>query len=420
MKRKWIETGQELLIILLNHLALVSVGITGMGLLRQNDHKVWLWSLLLIVPLLFYLLRIKVRKFFLFFALHLTVPVGCLFLPVRIVPKLLMVFISIVYLIWSVRIRINERGHGENLLGPVFMTVTLGVMLLIETSYSQKGWESIYVAMGIIYVAGYFMYVFTSRYLSFLVVNESSAANIPEAEIFNQGFHQSFMYMAGVVTLLVLTANVQWLSYIVSWIGSVLAKLLRLFFSGVGGGSTETEMPVTPPAEQPPLDMSGLLPEPGEPLMFLVVLGNLVRYASYLLIIGLIVFGIGKGFQHLWKGFHKDSLQDGKEINSGIDIRETCTIEKTKKEGSNWFSFLNNREKIRKIYRKQVLKNKTVIIGDLVVENLGYMTAKECCDKFAAEQLQKTYEKARYSVEEIASDDVRAAKSGDFIQDRKR
>jgi len=95
------------------------------------------------------------------------------------------------------------------------------------------------------------------------------------------------------------------------------------------------------------------------------------------------------GIRHLWKEFYKASEKEEKAY-SGIDIRETCTIEKTKKEGSNWFSFLNNREKIRKIYRKQVLKNKTVIIGDLVVENLGYMTAKECCDKFAAEQLQKT------------------------------
>ena len=409
MKRKWIETGQDLLIIFINHLILIAFAMTAMGLFRQDEHKVWLWSVLLIIPLIFYVARIKLRNFFLFFALHVAVPVGIIFLPIHILLKLLMVFISMVYFIWSIRIRMQERGYGEGVVAPIFMTGALGVMLLIETSYSQKGWEGIYIAMAIIYAAGYCMYMFTSQYLRFLIVNESSAANIPESEIFHKGFRQTFMYMAGVVTLLVLTANVAWLSYIVSWLGDILLKVARFLFSGAG--RTEEEMPITMPVEQIPPDM-GMLGEAGEPALIWVILEKLVMIAGALFMVGLIVFGIVKGFQYLWKGFHKDAAKDEKKITTGIDIREACTIEKTKKEGNNWFSFLNNREKIRKIYRKQVLKNKTAIIGDLNTEDLGYMTAKECCDRFSAEQLKKMYEKARYSEAEITSEDVRAAKSG--------
>ena len=127
------ETGQNLLIILLNHLVVIAFGVTAMGLLKQDDHKVWLWSLLLIIPLLFYWAEIKIRNFFLFYALHLAVPVVNIFLPVPLVSKFLMILISIVYFVWSIKIGIIGRGQGEGVLKPGFMTGALGVMLLVET-----------------------------------------------------------------------------------------------------------------------------------------------------------------------------------------------------------------------------------------------------------------------------------------------
>lgn len=409
MKRKWIETGQDLLVIMNNHLMMIAFCVTAMGILKQEDHKLWFWSALLIVPLIFYWSRIKIRNFFLFFALHLAVPVAVIFLPIPVLSKALAVFISIIYFIWSVMIRIKERGYGEDVVAPLFMTGALGIMLLVENYHSQKGWEGIYIAIAIIYVAGYFLYLFTSRYLRFLIVNESSAANIPETEIFQKGFCQSCIYTAGVVTLLVLTANLEWMSYVVSRIGKVLLNIIRFLVSGIG--RAEEKLPVSMPVEQGMPDM-GMLTEAGEPALFWIILEEIALFCASLLIGGVVLLGIVKGFQYLWNGFHKNSGKDVKKINSGTDIREACTIEKNKKKESNWFLFLNNGEKIRKIYRKQVLKNKTAIIGDLDAEDLEYMTAKECCDKFAAGQLKKIYEKARYSAEEIASDDVRTAKRG--------
>ncbi len=412
MKRKWIETGRDLLVILNNHLLLISIGITFMGVCKQEDHMMWLWSVLLVIPLFFYWARIKIRNFFLFYALHLVVPLGIIFLPISISPKFFAVFISIAYSIWSISIRIKERGCGEDVVAPYFMTGALAIMLLIETYHSQNGWEGIHVAVAIIYAAGYCLYLFISQYLRFLIVNESSAANIPEAEIFHNGFCQSCLYVAGVVTLLVLTVNVEWLSYIVSRIGNILLDFIRFLFSGVG--RTE-EAPTSMPVEQVTPEM-GILTEAGEPALFWVILEKVAMIGVHLFIVGVVVFSIVKGFQYLWKGFYKTSEKEEKKIFGSIDVRESCTIEKTKKEGSNWFLFLNNGEKIRKIYRKQVLKHKTAIIGDLRTDDLEYMTAKECCDKFAAEHLKKMYEKARYSAEEITSDDVRAAKKDLFYR----
>jgi len=412
MKRKWIEIGQDLLVILLNHLMLISVCVTAVGQFKDYDHKVWLWSVLLIIPIFFYWARIKISNFFLFVALHLAVPVAFLFLPIHIMSKVMMVFTGIVYLIWSIWIRVKERRHGEGLLRPAVMTGSLAVMLLIETFYSKNGWEGIFIAMAIIYAAGYYMYIFTSRYLRFLTVNESSVANIPEAEIFYRGLRQASLYTAGVTALLVLSSSAKWISSMDSWLLSGIKNILIKFFKYLfmRSETTEETSGMQQLEELAPPDLSIFANDSG-PVLFWVVLEKIARVGVVLFLIGLVVFGIVKGARSIWKGFHKSYVKDEKKINSGMDIRETCTIEKTQKVRNNLFSFLNNREKIRKIYRKQVLKHRTAIIGDLNAEDLEYMTAKECCDKFAAEQLKEMYEKARYSAEEIVSDDVRAAKS---------
>jgi hypothetical protein len=410
MKRNWIETGRNLLIILINHLVLIAFGMTVMGLFNQNQNMIWLWSLMVAVPLVFYWARVKVGNFFLFFILHLMAPVGMFFMPVSILEKLILIFICMVYFIWSIKIRLNEsRNKGEDVLPPIFMAIALFVMTIIENTHSQKGWESIYLVLAVIFAAGYCIHMYTNQYLRFLAVNESSAANIPEVEIFTHGFKQSMMFMIGCVILLVFTANIGWLSYLMSFVGNALFEFLKFIFANAG--RTEAEMPIIYEQIQQAAPDMGMLGDPGEPALIWKILEKILMYGGVLAIIGLIFYGIAMAFKNIWKQFHKNVEKDEKAIHTGIDVRESCAIEKVQKEGNSWFSFLNNREKVRKAYRKQVLKNKSTIIGNLNTEDLEYMTAKECCDKFSAEQLKKAYEKARYSAEEITSDDVKMAKS---------
>jgi len=416
MKREWLKTGWDLLIILNNHLVMICLGVTGMGLLKQDKHFVWLWSVLFGIPLFFYWVRIKVHKFFLFIPLHLMVPIGIFLLPIPIVPKILMIFISVVYLLRSIQVRKKEQGHGEGAMHPLLMVCLMGGMLLIETSFSQKGWEAIYLALAIIYAAGYYIYIFVEQYLNFLVVNESSAANIPEEELLKKGGSQLLAFVTGMVAFLVLGLNAKVLAAVFSGIGNGLLSLLwkvfgvilRLVFKGEGS----TEEIVTEASMEMGMGDLGMLRKETGATLFWEVLEKPITIIVALFVAKFVLTYIVRGIKYYWKVIHKAPEKDVKKINSGIDIRETCAIDKTAKEGKNWFLFLNNREKIRKIYRKRVSKNKAAIIGDLQAEALEYMTAKECCDKFGAGQLEKMYEKARYSEEELTSDDVRAAKSG--------
>lgn len=84
------------------------------------------------------------------------------------------------------------------------------------------------------------------------------------------------------------------------------------------------------------------------------------------------------------------------ELETNGDIREKCGVEKKKRKPASWTAFLSEREKIRRQYRKMMLKEQKSLIGDQGKKALGYLTAKECCGKLKAEDLRVLYEQARY------------------------
>ena len=92
------------------------------------------------------------------------------------------------------------------------------------------------------------------------------------------------------------------------------------------------------------------------------------------------------------------------------DVREKCTVERVLDRRKRHSLFLSNREKIRKLYRSRIWKQKWFLIGDENPRKLEYLTATECCDKLSDNALKYVYEKARYSSEKITGEDVKWAK----------
>jgi hypothetical protein len=118
----------------------------------------------------------------------------------------------------------------------------------------------------------------------------------------------------------------------------------------------------------------------------------------------------------LRNGFYRSRATSVVELEGAVDIRESCDIEREEKTASAWFAFLNPREKIRRIFKKQVWKNKEKIVGMRSYDMLEYLTAKECTEKISEEQaapgeLTKLYEQARYGKEDVGNDEVKRAKA---------
>lgn len=311
------------------------------------------------------------------------------------------------YVIWSVKIKLTSKTGEEGLLPIGFFIVLLGIMAMTETFYSKKGWELFYVIIALIYLAGYFVYNFMIQYLHFMKTNEGSAANIPEQEIFYSGMKQTLVFTFAGTLIMFFTANLGWFSQIMSIIGDWILNLLRALFSGFHYEVVEEGEKMAMEQVMQSLDGIG---EVQGPSIFLLILEKMVTIIAVVVVAAVTVAVVIGIYKFLRGHFQLVEKKEKKKLQSNQDIREKCDAKASKKEKTSWFTFLSNREKIRKLYRKRVLQGKAAIIGDIDQIHLECMTAKECCDKLGAENLKKMYEKARYSEEEISNLDVRKAK----------
>ena len=191
-------------------------------------------------------------------------------------------------------------------------------------------------------------------------------------------------------------------------VGEWIVNMLRAFFSMFDFGVIEeVEKPLPDKME---VHTNGI----GEAILPEFVLEIIAKIATIIAVVGVIafvVFVVVVIYRFLRKYFQKVEKEKKIVLNTIGDIREQCKISEKKRERNLFVGFLNNRDKVRKLFRKTIVKQKSQIIGTLSEEQLRFVTAKECCEKIQAEGLKQIYEKARYSDEEITAEDVRKAKA---------
>lgn len=356
MKREWMQTMHDSLCIILNHLLFVAAAITVMDLFQADNSKLLLWSALVVVPFFFY--YVTQRK-----------------------PKLI--------------------------LPPMFI-ILLGGMSLAEKLMTVHDWSMYYYVITFVYLVGYFLFYFTKQFLQFLELNKYSASNIPEKEIFKNGIGQTLFFSACSSVILFMSANIDWVKAIMDRIWNLILDVLRYIFSGL-------ETPMQQPQKEeltqkdPQLgsaNMSEAIPEQ----MLEDIRNLIIMFMIVAIIIGSILFlyyiyYVVKGLEASQRRKKKNEM-----LKDDEDVREYCGIEKNTSRKEFGFSFLNNREKIRRRYRKKVLKRKAELIGEQEQQQLKYLTAKECCDRLSEQTLKMVYEKARYSEEMITAEEVRSVK----------
>jgi len=293
---------------------------------------------------------------------------------------------------------------------PIFIVVLQG-MVWLEKIIKASDWESAYIVIAFLYLIGCFFYYFGYRFLQFLSLNERSASNIPKREIFQSGMKQTAVFGIGSLGILILTANFDWVKRIADRIWDWLLQVLITLFAGV-------EMP-PPPEELPAEEVENAASDIGsvvdremfpvfvqETVKTVVTAAVFIAFVCGCILLLLLVYEFLKKYLTPYK---RKKLQDAFQSNE--DIREYCGVEHGVQKRKQTFLFLNSREKIRKIYQKKILKRRQELIGEAAQKQLEYMTAKECCDRLAEQNLKRMYEKARYSAEEVSAEDVRLARS---------
>jgi len=401
---------REFLIIQINHLVFMAVGIAVMGIMKQENAMFFPWLLVSVVPLFHYLLRVKISKIYIFFPLQFLIPVLFIFIPIpNIVFKVLVCITAFLYAAWSSMIKINGSEPFDELFQPIFTVIAIGVISIVQSYFGYESWSKYYMGMVFAALLCYFLHVFLERYQNFIHVNQYSASNIPEKAIFKVGLKQSCIYTGLCLILLLLSANLDWFAYVFKAFLYGVLFVVRTLLVWLGGDSTmdlEPEKIVTENVDTgggPP--MSG-----GTTFLLWRILEYIILPAVTIAIIVAIFYGIFRLLKYIFEKFHRYSLSQ-EAIAGGIDVRETVEIEKGERGVLKLFSFKNNRDKVRKLFKRYVLKEKNRIIGDAETERLHFITAKECCEKLTAEELSRVYDKARYSEDTITTEDLKVLKN---------
>lgn len=355
MKKERLEKIQDILVILLNHLLFVAGVVTILDLFQLQSSQIFLWIGMIIIPFFLYTIRIIGK------------------------PKL---------------------------LPAPCMIVGLGILSMLEKIQSTNDLEIYYLIFTGVYLIGYFIFFFIKRYMEFIVLNEKSAGNKAEQEIFQNGLKQTFLYCVGSLFVFMFAANLDWMTKIANHIGDWLVAILRQIFAGLDI-TVQEEVP-----QNVMQDMTSQSNGTDGQAMHLELSDTFLKTIIFIfIVVAIIAFII---LMYLIYKYYRVHLQLHKkaknenELQATGDIREKCeVVQKKKEKRENWFAFLNNREKVRKLYRKKILGAKKQLIGERQNKELEYLTAKECCAQLVEEKLQIVYEKARYSEKEIYADDVR-------------
>lgn len=356
MKQKKMQYIKDSLCIILNHLLFVAAAITVLDLFQANSSELLLWVGLIVAPLIWY---------------HVT-------------------------------------QKPQKLIPPPMFIVLLGGMSMVEKIVTTHDWSVYYYIITFVYLVGYFVYYFSKQFLQFLALNKHSASNIPEQTIFRNGIIQTLFFTAGSSIILFISANFDWVKRIVDHIWNMILAVLRYVFAGI---ETPVQQPQKEELTQKDPQMGSANMGDAIPEQMLEDIRNLIIiFLCVAIIIGFILF-----LYYIYcviKGIETSPLRKRKKemVEDDEDVREYCGFEKKSKTRERSFRFRNNREKVRRLYQKMVLKRKTELIGEQNPEQLSYFTAKECCERLEEQSLKAVYEKARYSEDVITTEDVRMAK----------
>ena len=356
MKREWMKNIQDSLCIILNHLLFVATAMTVLDLFQADSPKLFVWFTMVLIPFGFYYVSKKTPM----------------------------------------------------LIPPPIVIILLGIMSMAEKIMTTLDLGTYYYVITYVYLIGYFIFYFTKKFLDFLRLNQNTASNIPIADIFRNGIGLTTLFAACSSVILMISANVEWVKTIADKIWSGIIMILSWIFSGI-----ETYPPIEGKEEITQKD-----PQMGGANMSEVIPQQNLDYIRNVMIV-LLCIAIAIGFilflyyvYYVIKGLERAENDNGKKGNlpENDDVREYCGIEKKNQRKAGSFLFRSNREKVRKLYQKSVIKHKKELIGEQEQKRLKYLTAKECCDKLSKQQLKLVYEKARYSEEDISAEDVRLAK----------
>ncbi len=404
MKEERLMLLREILVTQMNHWPLFTLAVTVIGLWRGPRPVMWLWWLCSLVPFVFYLIRCRVEGFFFTLVFHVACIAAVWVIPLEDTRQMAVARIMlVVYMLLSFRIRLRGGEQEDKGIFPPVGVGIVAVAMYVTHNQGQKTWDSYYVLSLVAFLGINFLIFYLDRFLRFLVVN-SSAGHIPAREMLRSGMRQAGLYTAVGVVILLSVSGMGWLSGVEAQLRAWLIALLKLLFAGKGEKEPE-------PIVEEPLPMSKLPPalEEGETAAFWVILQKILMLVLSIIFLVAVVVGVVLFVRFLILRLRERPVAEARKPDEVVDEREKIVTDRQRRKRKNPFSFLDPRERIRRIFQKRVWAGREKILGGKQSSHrLEVLTARECSQRLEQDLLGKIYDKARYSEEECTMDDVRA------------
>lgn len=380
---------------------------------------VFAWMLCSLLPLIFFILRMKVKsvaRFLILQPVAALVPVGTaltvLLFHGDMFPMGRPIFIAsaVCYMVHSALLYLKKRepftGSMQLSLGIAIAAVC--VFLESASGADMTAWMSYHIFPLILSVGLYFIIIYIQRYIDFLNVNKSSAGYLPATEILRSGLGLAMGYTIFGIVLITLFVSGPWLGRLGTFLKNFFHNLLKWLIEKIKGSSAQDELPGYPDMGLTP----GALPD--FRLKDTFWLWTVLEYVLiFALIIGLLVVFVRaliRFIQYLQRlALSRLGVPD-MEGEEAFDIHEKCDLDdKTGKRNRQRFDPFSYRDRIRRLYKRKLLSAAGRMTPN-ESRKLGIYTAREWEQRLDAQGMASVYERARYSGQEMTAEDVKRMK----------
>lgn len=407
----------------LNYLVAVAVIILGYGMFSDGKASAWRMVVLAFLPLLYYVLRCKLKTLGKFLLGHLFVAtVFCFLLCFQkqyMVELIIYPLIVCVYLGLSFHWKGRMNGeYEEKALHPALELGALAICLLLQQKFGDATQNPLLLSLTIVYLCLYFVYYYLDNYFSFMKVNQIGAGRFQGKRLLQSGIGLAAGYIVVGSGLLFVCTNQTLVGGITNALKNVLYGLLRLVFLIVPKGQGETQ---EVEATEEYVEGGTMMPSQvfeGEGGIIYQIIDVLLGIAVFCVIAAFLcvfVWAVIRIVRKFFKDTHNAKIL---QMNDAVMQQTAERLEPRGSlgQGRKFFEGFSPNARIRKVFAR-FMQSKRMELEGKKRGLLPKMTARECGDALMTEKNETSwqaltfiYEQARYSEEECSTEQLRAMK----------
>lgn len=314
-----------------------------------------------------------------------------------------------VYTLCTLNMKFTHDKYLFNQEFPLlFPIVSSLIFILVLHTRKLSSFDTYYIYVNIILAVVYCIYFFLNKYVNEMKINDGSAGNMPSGAIFSSGFRALILFLGILVPVMIFISNLEMVKVIFDMLSDGLIAFLKFIISKLPTDDGTT-------ADPDIIIKNFNLPEAGESDG---LLGKILRTifvlfigAAVLFFVELLIVAIYRFIKELIFGRieHRAELVS---VNNSSDIREKISAkEKAVKDKKGVFYSFSTEERIRKLYYKTLMADKSFSSTDnSTVNEKGLITAREYGTSRQLEGFADSYEKARYSGQKCDKEDYKKMK----------